>query len=79
MIWLLVIVTYMGGNAPGPVVHTHEFKNIRQCEAAALAVVSQVDAASSSNATAPGQTEGGITRMGRQVVSAKCHPLSPQK
>jgi hypothetical protein len=75
MHWLLVIVTYMGGNAWGPIVQTQQLSSKSQCEIAAKAVIEQVDEMSKTNATATGQTKNGATELGRKVVTAKCKDL----
>jgi hypothetical protein len=75
MNWILVVVTFLGGNSWGPVVHTQALRTELQCQAAAKAVIDQVDDMAKTNSTATGQTVGGVTAIGRQVVSATCTRL----
>ena len=46
-----------------------------QCQAAAKAVIHQVDDMPKTNATATGQTVGDVTAIGRPVVPASCKRL----
>jgi hypothetical protein len=77
MNWILVVVTFLGGNSWGPVVHTQVLRTELQCQAAAKAVIARVDDMAKTNATATGQTVSGVTAIGRQVVSttATCKRL----
>ena len=69
--WLLVIVTFLGGTAPGPTVQTQLLVNQSACEAARKAVMAQIDEASKSNFVNGGFSNG-VTAAGRVAASASC-------
>lgn len=73
---LLIIVTYLAGNALGPTVQTEMMPSKAACMVAAKAVLATVDDMSKTNTTGYGQTEDGVARNGRQVITAKCQDLS---
>lgn len=64
--YVLIVITYLGGSAWGPVVSMQEFASKQNCIAAKSAVVEQYNALASSNVA------GGVSR--RDVVNASCVP-----
>ena len=70
---LLVVATFIGGSAQGPMIHTQHFSSAKQCEIARQAVVSAVDEAAQIGGN---RTEGGKNLYGRTVVTARCASLN---
>lgn len=75
MQFILIVITYLGGNTWGPMVDMQQFETKQQCEAVASAVLAQVDEMSKSNAFAMGQTLNGKANNGRVIATARCKPM----
>lgn len=64
--YILIVITYLGGSAWGPAVTMQEISNQARCEAARTVVLDTVTAMNKSNLA------GG--RSMREIITAKCVP-----